>query len=87
MKRLFAAVLLMSNLFGASAYAGGGRTDYLALVLTATVIASAISLFWVKKTPQFDNIHLKIIGFSVYFWIVMFAEVIVYGIYRYFLSK
>ncbi len=62
----------------------GQRTDYLSLALFATLIASIVAWYWVKKTPQFDNIHLKIIGFSAYFWIVVFAEVIVYGIYRYF---
>ena len=76
---------LLLLLVTTTAHASGGRTDYLSLVLLATVIAIAMAVFWVKKTPSFDNIHLKIIGFSVYFWIVMFAEVILYGIYRFFI--
>ena len=75
--------LLVLLLIATDAAASSGRGDYTALALLATLIATVIAVYWVKKTPAFDKSHLKIIGFSVYFWIVVFAEVIVYGAYRF----
>lgn len=69
-------------LFPVEALASNKRVNAIPLVLLAITVASVLAWFWVKRTRTFDNVHLKIIGFSIYFWIVMFAEVIVYGLYR-----
>lgn len=76
---MYAGLLLLPI----QAYASSKKVNYLPWAAVGTLIAIALSWWLVKRTRMMDNVHLKIIGFSVYFWIVLFAEVLVYGLYRY----
>ncbi len=65
------ALLLMPSL----AWANPRQLNWMPWLIGIT-ISSAIAGWWLaRRTKMFDNIHLRIIGFSVYFWILVFAQI------------
>ncbi len=49
--------------------------------VAALIIAVIASLILIKKNKELSSITAKIMAFGVYFWVIVFAEAILYGAY------
>lgn len=70
----FWLVLLLLVLMPSDAWASSRRFDWVPWLIGITISSSLLAWIWAKRTKMLDNIHLRIIGFSVYFWILAFAQ-------------
>lgn len=49
--------------------------------LIALTIAVVISVFLVMRNQRLDSKTAKIMVFGIYFWLIIFAQAILYGVY------
>jgi hypothetical protein len=49
--------------------------------VTALVIAIVLSIFFIKRNKELSSTTAKLMAFGVYFWVIIFAEAILYGAY------
>lgn len=49
--------------------------------MAALVIAVVLSLFFIKRNKELSSTTAKMMAFGVYFWVIVFAEAILYGAY------
>ncbi|MFN4292456.1 MAG: hypothetical protein ACK4E7_16495 [Permianibacter sp.] len=57
------------------AWANARQFDWIPWLIGVTITSSIFGWIWAKRTKMFDNIHLRIVGFSVYFWILAFGQI------------
>ncbi len=65
-------VLLL--LMPSDAWANARKFDWVPWLIGVTITSAVLGWIWAKRTKMLDNIHLRIVGFSVYFWILAFAQ-------------
>lgn len=68
-------VVLLLLLVPSDALANARRFDWVPWLIGVTISSAVLAWIWAKRTKMLDNIHLRIVGFSVYFWILAFAQV------------
>lgn len=67
-------VVLLFLLMPSDALANASRVDWVPWLIGVTITSTVLAWVWAKRTKMLDNIHLRIVGFSVYFWILAFAQ-------------
>jgi hypothetical protein len=67
-------LVLFFLLVPSEALASARKFDWVPWLIGITVTSSVLAWVWAKRTKMLDNIHLRIVGFSVYFWILAFAQ-------------
>jgi len=68
-------VILLFSLMPSIAEASSRRLDWVPWLIGVTITSTVLAWIWAKRTKMLDNIHLRIIGFSVYFWLLAFAQI------------
>ncbi len=68
-------VVLLFLLLPSEAQASSRRFDWVPWLIGVTITSTVLAWIWAKRTKMLDNIHLRIVGFSVYFWILAFAQI------------
>ncbi|QGX39426.1 hypothetical protein [Permianibacter aggregans] len=61
----------------APVWASSKKLDWMPWLIGIAVTSTLLGWWSAKRTKMFDNIHLRIIGFSVYFWLYAFAQMLV----------
>ena len=68
-------VVLLLLLMPSDAWANARQFDWMPWLIGVTITSAIFGWIWAKRTKMLDNIHLRIVGFSVYFWILAFAQI------------
>lgn len=71
---LMGLLAMLLVLVPSDAWASSRRFDWLPWLIGITITSAALAWYWAKHTKMLDNIHLRIVGFSVYFWLLAFAQ-------------
>lgn len=67
-------LVLLLLIMPSDAWANAARVDWVPWLIGVTITSTIFGWYWAKRTKMLDNIHLRIVGFSVYFWILAFAQ-------------
>lgn len=59
------------------AFASSKKLDWIPWIIGISVMSALLAWRSAKRTKMLDNIHLRIIGFSVYFWLYFFAQMLI----------
>jgi len=68
-------LVLVLMLTPSVAWANARQFDWIPWLIGVAITSSIFGWIWAKRTKMFDNIHLRIVGFSVYFWILAFGQI------------
>ena len=79
MKPIYVKILWFVALYAlpSLAWASSKKLDWIPWLIGITITSSVLGWWSAKRTKMLDNIHLRIIGFSVYFWLYVFAQMLV----------
>ncbi len=47
----------------------------------AFLIAVSVSVFFIRRNKSYNTVTAKMMAFGVYFWVLIFLQAILYGIY------
>lgn len=67
-------LILLLLILPSIAEANARKVNWVPWLIGVTITSSVLGWIWAKRTKMLDNIHLRIIGFSVYFWLLAFAQ-------------
>jgi uncharacterized membrane protein len=64
-----------------NAYAAAEPLDWKTHGLMAMVISIVTSIILVVRNKKLESVHAKIMVFGIYFWVIVFLEASLYGLY------